>query len=126
MTTTRINISIDTPSLEAGVSFYERVFGFKEVSRPLPHMAVMDANNVALCIHEKAEGTESSTAGSHLRNYQRHWTPVHLDFHVNEFEKCIRSIIAENGTVERTFDKPRPVAFCSDPFGNGFCVLGEN
>ena len=20
---------------------------------------------------------------------------------------------------------PKPVAFCSDPFGNGFCVLGE-
>ena len=61
------------------------------------------------------------------RRYERHWTPVHLDFHVHDFDEALARILRENGMIENEFrtEGPMPAAFCSDPFGNGFCVIGE-
>ena len=35
---------------------------------------------------------------------------------------------ASRGVIENEFrtDGPRPAAFCSDPFGHGFCVIGDD
>ncbi|WP_425594696.1 VOC family protein [Qipengyuania proteolytica] len=121
-----VNLSIDVPDLEAGILFYKLVFGFLETSRPLPIMAVLDAGNLSICLHEKAQGSHSSASSTDLRRYDRHWTPVHLDIHLEDFESCLKSIKRAGGAVESVYrtQAPRSVAFCSDPFGNGFCVLG--
>jgi predicted enzyme related to lactoylglutathione lyase len=52
---------------------------------------------------------------------------VHLDFDVPELDAVLAKVRAEGGAVENEFrtQGPQPVAFCSDPFGNGFCVIGE-
>jgi len=122
-----VHISIDVPELAAGLRFYGEVFGFVEVVRPFPTMAVLDANNVTVCMHEKAPGTKSSTGGPAERTYERHWTPVHLDVHVTDVDAVLARVRAEGGAVENELRTPghKPVAFCSDPFGNGFCVIGE-
>lgn len=122
-----VNVSIDVPSLEQGLRFYREVFGFVETARPFPSMAIVDANNVSVCMHEKAAGTKSSPEGAATRHYDRHWTPVHLDFHVDDLDTVLDNVRAEGGTVELEFRNqgPMPVGFCSDPFGNGFCVIGE-
>src|SRR5690606_40610575 len=106
----------------------ERVSGFSEVARPVPTMAVLDANNITVCMHEKKADTPSSTASTERRRYDRHWTPVHMDLHVVDFEEVLSKVRAEGGAVEQEFrgEFPKPAAFCSDPFGNGFCVLGES
>lgn len=122
-----VNVSIDVPSLEQGLRFYREVFGFVETARPFPSMAIVDANNVSVCMHEKAAGTKSSPAGAATRHYDRHWTPVHLDFHVDDLDTVLDKVRAEGGAVEMEFRNqgPMPVGFCTDPFGNGFCVIGE-
>ncbi|MEZ5913737.1 MAG: VOC family protein [Paracoccaceae bacterium] len=124
----RVNLSIDVADLEAGVRFYRNVFGFAETSRPFPTMAVLDAGNLTICMHQKAAGTESSAGSGQTRRYDRHWTPVHMDIHLEAFEPCLEAIREEGGAVETVYrtQGPRPVAFCSDPFGNGFCVLGPH
>ena len=122
-----VHISIDVPDLEAGIRFYGEVFGFVEKARPFATMAVLDANNVTICVHAKATGSKSSTGGTEQRHYERHWTPVHLDVHVTDFDAVLDKIRAMGGVIENEFrtQGPRPAAFCSDPFGNGFCVMGE-
>jgi predicted enzyme related to lactoylglutathione lyase len=121
-----VNLSIDVPDLDAGLRFYGSVFGFTETSRPFPAMAILDGGNLMICMHEKAAGTESSPGSGPTRHYDRHWTPVHMDMHVDDFDRCLASVVDGGGAVETVFRDtgPRPVAFCSDPFGNGFCVLG--
>jgi extradiol dioxygenase family protein len=46
-----VHLSIDVPDLEAGLRFYREVFGFVETARPFPTMAILDANNVSVCMH---------------------------------------------------------------------------
>ncbi|MFL5308096.1 MAG: VOC family protein [Polyangia bacterium] len=122
-----IHFSIDVPELEAGLRFYGAVFGFVETARPFPTMAVLDANNATVCMHAKQAGSKSSPAGAERRRYERHWTPVHLDLHVDDFDAVLDKVRAQGGAIENEFrtQGPMPAAFCSDPFGNGFCVIGE-
>lgn len=122
-----VHLSIDVPKLDEGLRFYNRVFGFVEKSRPFAAMATLDANNVTVCMHEKEGGSKSSAGGEDTRRYERHWTPVHMDLHVADFDAALERIRAEGGSIENEFrdQGPKPAAFCSDPFGNGFCVIGE-
>lgn len=122
-----VHVSIDVPNLDQGLTFYESVFGFVESARPFPTMAVLDANNVTVCMHEKAAGSAPFPNASDLRRYGRHWTPVHLDLHVADFDGALERVRARGGRIESEFrtEGPMPAAFCSDPFGNGFCIIGE-
>lgn len=123
-----VHVSIDVPNLAEGLRFYGDVFGFVETARPFASMAILDANNVTVCMHEKPSGTKSSSAGAATRHYDRHWTPVHLDLHVRDFDDTLAKVRARGGAIENEFrtQGPLPAAFCSDPFGNGFCVIGES
>jgi predicted enzyme related to lactoylglutathione lyase len=122
-----VHVSIDVPDLEHGLTFYGAVFGFVETARPFPTMAILDANNVTVCMHAKPDGSKSSSVGVETRHYQRHWTPVHLDLHVHDFDAALARVRAHGGAIENEYRNqgPMPAAFCSDPFGNGFCVIGE-
>lgn len=121
-----MNLSIDVPDLEAGLHFYASVFGFFEVGRPFASMAILDAGDVTVCLHQKVAGSTCADGASDVRRYDRHWTPVHLDLHVRDLDAAIERVRAAGGRVERELrtQGPKPVAFCSDPFGNGFCLIG--
>lgn len=121
-----IHVSIDVPNLDQGLTFYGSVFGFVESARPFPTMAVLDANNVTVCMHQKAAATAPSPGATDRRRYSRHWTPVHVDLHVADFDGTLERVRAHGGRIENEFrtEGPMPTAFCSDPFGNGFCVIG--
>jgi predicted enzyme related to lactoylglutathione lyase len=122
-----VHVSIDVAELDAGLRFYGAVFGFVETARPFPSMAILDANNVTVCMHEKAAGSKPAPSGPDVRRYDRHWTPVHLDLHVHDFDAVVAAVQAHGGTIESEYREhgPKPAAFCCDPFGNGFCVIGE-
>jgi predicted enzyme related to lactoylglutathione lyase len=123
-----VHVSIDVPDLDAGLRFYRAAFGFEETARPFPTMAVLDANNVTVCMHQKAHGSRPAPDTSETRHYERHWTPVHLDLHVADYDTVLEAIRRGGGAIEAEHRAPgrKPVAFCADPFGNGFCVLGEH
>ncbi len=118
-----VNVSIDVPDVDAGVAFYCGVFGWSEKSRPFPEMAVVDGNNVTVCIHGKKHGSKP-TPSVVTRNYERHWTPVHLDIHVEDFDSIVSKAIKAGAVVEKEYEKHKRAAFCADPFGNGFCIIG--
>lgn len=120
-----VSISIDVPRLADGVRFYDAAFGFSKVSEPLPGMAVLRAGDTEICLLEKAAGSVPSKHTQEVRRYQRHWTPVHLDLHVDDLESALAQALEAGATQEQVFDKPGypAVAFCSDPFGHGFCLI---
>ena len=60
-----------------------------------------------------------------MRRYERHWTPVHLDFHVDNVQAALDKAMKAGATKEFFLQNPDhgAAAFCADPFGNGFCLL---
>jgi predicted enzyme related to lactoylglutathione lyase len=120
-----MSVSIDVPSLEKGVGFYSAAFGFSKVAEPYPGVIVLRAGDMSICLLEKAPGSKPSPNTQDARGYQRHWTPVHLDFHVESFSEAVDRAVAAGAVVEQRFENPEhgSAAFCSDPFGHGFCLI---
>src|SRR5215831_9578331 len=126
--TTSVSISIDVPNLVEAIRFYTSAFGFTESSAPAPGVAVLRAGTTSICLLEKRMGTRASTHTEETRRYERHWTPVHLDIHVDDLEVALTRALDAGAKKEQVFDnaKHRSAAFCSDPFGHGFCLIQRN
>src|SRR4029077_14448229 len=111
--------------LEEGLRFYGEAFGFVKASEPYPGVAVLRSGDAELLILVRAAGSVPSPHTDEKRHYDRHWTPVHIDFHVDDFKATLTRALEAGAKQERLFENPgRPaVAFCSDPFGHGFCLI---
>lgn len=122
----KYSVTIDVPRLDEGLRFYRDALGLTEVARPIPTYAVLGCGDAQIGLIEKAAGTKPAKGADDVRRYERHWTPVHIDFHVEDFEAALASALKAGGKCEHKFEGgPRPpIAFCSDPFGNGFCIMG--
>src|SRR3954468_7276444 len=81
--TITMSVSLDVPNLAEGVAFYCGAFGLSKKSEPVPGVAVLHGLNIELCLLEKPPGSKPSPGTGDRRNFERHWTPVHLDFHVD-------------------------------------------
>ena len=117
--------SIDVPDLAAGERFYADTLDFVTVAAPFKGVAVMRSGGVEIALLEKAAGSRPAPGSDDVRRYERHWTPVHIDFHVTDLDDRLARVAAAGGIVEQVHGHPKhgKVAFCSDPFGHGFCLL---
>lgn len=120
-----VSISIDVPHLEEGVRFYAEAFGFEKFASPAPGVALLHAENLNICLLEKNPGSRAASGTADLRRYERHWTPVHLDIHVTDLEAALAKALQAGAKQENLFKNAEhgSAAFCSDPFGHGFCLL---
>jgi predicted enzyme related to lactoylglutathione lyase len=120
-----VSISIDVPNLEEGVRFYSEAFGFSKFASPAPGVVLLHADNLNLTILQKKPGSKPSAATQETRHYERHWTPVHLDIHVTDLKAALAQALKAGAKQEQLFENAEhgSAAFCSDPFGHGFCLL---
>src|SRR6478609_10805140 len=122
-----VSVSIDVPNLAEGIAFYCAAFGFSKKSEPVPGVAVLHGLEIELCLLEKPAGSKPSPNTDDVRRFERHWTPVHLDFHVDDLQVALQRVEALGARREQVFENPEhgSAAFCSDPFGHGFCLLAR-
>ena len=69
--------------------------------------------------------SSAAYAGGPARDYARHWTPIHLDFVVDDVDAAVARACAAGAKLESAA-QPRSwgrIAILSDPFGHGFCLL---
>lgn len=120
-----IGISIDVPNLAEGVRFYSEAFGFSKAAEPVPDVVVMKLGATTVCLLQKVAGSEPSPRTQDVRRYERHWTPVHLDIHVDDLAQARERVVRAGGIEEQVFMNPEhgSAAFCADPFGHGFCLI---
>ena len=122
----KYSVSIDVPRLDDGLQFYRDALGFAEVARPVATYVILACGDAHIGLMEKAAGSRPAQGSEEVRRYERHWTPVHIDFHVDDFAAFLAKALNAGAKCEQKFEvngRP-PIAFCSDPFGNGFCVMG--
>jgi predicted enzyme related to lactoylglutathione lyase len=117
-------VNLDVDDLDKAVRFYSSVFGLK-IGRRLGTVGLeMLGCSSPIYLMVKSANTPAETS-SQVRTYQRHWTPVHLDFVVDEIELAVERAVLAGALLE----KPVQVfgwgklALMADPFGHGFCVV---
>lgn len=118
-------VNIDVNDLEKGIAFYEAAFGLRVGRRFAEFGVEMLGGPAPVFLLVKDSDTAASTATARRRTYQRHWTPVHLDFVVDDIEAAVGKAVAAGATLERpaaTHAWGR-LALLADPFGHGFCLI---
>jgi len=121
-----ISISIDVSDMEKAVLFYTKALDCTEL-RVGESTTKLKAQNANIFLLKNESGTNPLIKETSSRNYERHWTPVHLDFNVTEIEKTASLVKKYGGVIEGVESGDwGTVEFCADPFGNGFCLCQIN
>jgi predicted enzyme related to lactoylglutathione lyase len=122
----KISVSIDVDNLKQAQDFYVKALGCTKVRDQGADMVVLRAQNVDIYLQEKKPGTNPLVAKDIERDYARHWTPVHLDFIGENVDEVVAKILKFGGLHEGgDCGDWGSIAYCADPFGNGFCVINE-
>lgn len=118
-------INIDVDDLDKAIAFYSDGLGLTLGRRLFDgSIAEMDGAVAPIQLLAKAAGSAASSTGG-VRDYARHWTPVHLDFDVDDIGEAVARACAAGARLEGEvrWYSWGAVATMSDPFGHGFCLL---
>jgi len=121
----KVSINIDVEDLEKGVAFYAAAAGLVPVRRLGDFAVELSGAKVPVFLLQKAAATPAFTGAAAGRDYARHWTPVHLDFLVDDVDGAVGRAVnagARSESAIETYPWGR-MALLADPFGNGFCLI---
>jgi predicted enzyme related to lactoylglutathione lyase len=123
--TTQLRVCVDVPDLEQGIAFYSQVFGLTLGRRFGRNWAELLGASSPIDLLAEPGGTVPTPDSDTLRHYERHWTPVHLDFPVPDLDVAVRRAQAAGAVLDRDVQTKKwgRLANLADPFGNGFCLL---
>jgi catechol 2,3-dioxygenase-like lactoylglutathione lyase family enzyme len=122
----RLLINIDVDDLDRAVAFYTHGLGLSAARRFSDGAgAELVGADVTLWLLAQPAGTAPFRDATVRRNYVRHWTPVHLDFVVDDIAAALERALAAGATLEVPIGQHAygKLAVLADPFGHGFCLL---
>jgi predicted enzyme related to lactoylglutathione lyase len=121
----RIRVCIDVDDLGKAIEFYTGGLGL-ELGRTFgPNWAEILGASSPIDLLVKPAGTAANPVSAAKRDYTRHWTPVHLDFVVEDLEAAVRRAERAGARLDREIqvEKWGRMANMADPFGHGICLL---
>jgi predicted enzyme related to lactoylglutathione lyase len=115
-------VNIDVDGLDRAIEFYTSAFDFQVARRFGTDAVELVGGSSPIYLLNKAAGTAATASAAPLREYQRHWTPVHLDIVVADLEASVGRALAAGATQEKPvhISKWGRLALMADPFGHGF------
>lgn len=121
----RLLVNIDVPDIERAVTFYTQGLGLVVGRRFDAAFIELLGGDAPIYLLEKATATSPFRGASTSRDYGPHWTPVHLDFVVDDLDVALERVVRagatrEGGVSEQAYGR---LALCHDPFGHGLCLL---
>ena len=121
----KFSVNVDVDDLQKATSFYSSAFDLK-VGRRLGAFGIeMVGGPTPIYLLVKETGSPASNKTKQRRSYARHWTPLHLDFVVDEIEPAVQKAISAGAQLEEPIATHEwgNIALMSDPFGHGFCLI---
>ncbi len=118
-------LNIDVPDMAAAVAFYTTALGLHVGRRFDEDFVELLGRDAPIYLLRKNAGSSIGPAGGDTRRYQRHWTPIHPDFVVDDIHAATARALAAGAVQEgETCDAPYGrLAMFADPFGHGFCLI---
>ena len=118
-------VIIDVDDLAKAEAFYTSVFGLKPVRRYGDGGVELVGGGAPLFLLVKPAGSRALKLGQQTRSYARHWTPVHLDFVVDDIKSAVAKAQAAGATLEGEIETDNwgHIAHMADPFGHGICII---
>jgi predicted enzyme related to lactoylglutathione lyase len=118
-------VNVDVDDIEKAERFYADALGLRVGRRFGGGGVELVGAEVPIYMLVAAPGTKPFFAASGTRDYGRHWTPVHLDFAVEDIEAALERAVAAGAKVEVPVERHEygKMAVLADPFGHGFCLL---
>ena len=118
-------INLDVDDIEAAERFYTGVFGLRVGRRFGTDFVELLGASAPIYLLKCAAGSKPVPQRELTRDYARHWTPLHLDFVVDDIEAAVARAMAagavqEVATTTQAWGRLAPMA---DPFGHGFCFV---
>lgn len=121
----QILVNIDVPELAPAIDFYTAAFELT-LSRVIDDdVAELIGAESTIYLLANAAGTTTHRAAVEPRRYTRHWTPVHMDFVVDDIATATNQALEAGATQESEcvdWRGSKCITF-SDPFGHGFCLI---
>ena len=121
----KFEICIDVDDVDRAAEFYSRGLGLTVVEQH-SKWAQLKLSDQTFWIMKIAAGP----GGPISRDYRRHWTPIHLDFLVDDIDEAVERALDAGGHLDREITRqPEPVgsgadvANLSDPAGNGVDLI---
>ena len=122
----KVSISIDVSDLKKAENFYIEALWCNKIRNQGSNMVVLWTDNVDIYLQKKESWTKPTKLDSIIRDYKRHWTPIHLDFLCDNVDERVKKVInlwwEHEGWESWEWGS---IAYCIDPFGNGFCLINE-
>lgn len=124
-TVSELLVNIDVDDLEKAIRFYSNGLGLNPGQRLGPDGREMLGASSPVYLLANRAGTPPFAEAPSRRDYGRHWTPVHLDFAVDDLEGAVHRALSAGGLLEGRIEERAwgRMARMSDPFGHGFCLL---
>jgi predicted enzyme related to lactoylglutathione lyase len=118
-------VNIDVDDLERAVAFYGEAFGLRVGRRFGAAGVELLGGPAPVYLLAKAAGTRAAQTTHQPRSYARHWTPLHLDFVVDDIDAAVARAVAAGATLEQpaAVHAWGKLALLADPFGHGFCFV---
>ncbi len=118
-------VNIDVDDLDRAIGFYSAAFDLRVGRRFGGGGVEMLGSSAPFYLLLKADGSPASRGVRQARSYQRHWTPVHLDFVVDDLAAAVQKALAAGAGLEGDSETHAwgRIAHLADPFGHGFCLI---
>lgn len=118
-------VNVDVDDLDRAVRFYTAALGLRVGRRFTGGGIELLGAEVPIYMLVAKPGTPPFPGAQAVRDYGRHWTPVHLDFAVDDLEVAVRRAVEAGAKVEVPLERAAwgRMAVLSDPFGHGFCLI---
>ena len=121
----RVIVNIDVPELAPAIDFYSAALGLRLNRIIAEDVAELSGASSVIYLLRNPAGSHPVHTLPLQRHYSRHWTPVHLDFVVDDLGESAKQAISAGARQESECMEWRGskcITF-SDPFGHGFCLI---
>ncbi|MEO6321770.1 MAG: VOC family protein [Polaromonas sp.] len=121
-----LRICIDVDDMERAIAFYTEGLELQVGRRFDSDFVEILGAGSPIDLLFNAAGTRPNAGNlDEVRSYQRHWTPVHLDFVVNDIDAAVfrlqnHGAVLEIPVSDRVWGR---IAGLADPFGHGIDLL---